>query len=116
MAFLEKFSDEERELLVSLPYRAGLWISTSDHTGGGYAGDKEFSALSEVIREKASGMFESAFVHEIMADVHNCRGDWEKWAADIERVPDECRRAVELISKKLSSRDLDAYRHNIMAM
>ncbi len=116
MAFLEKFAPDERELLVSLPYRAGLWISVSDQTGGIHADDKEANALGEIIREKASGMFESAFVHEVMADVCDRRSGWNSWTNDLDKVPDECGRVVELISKKLSSRDLDSYRHNIMAI
>lgn len=116
MAFLEQFSAAEKALIVALPYRAGLWISLSDSTGGARADARELKALSDIIETRARGMFRSAFVHEIVAETHGRKGEWPNWADVIDRVPDEARHAVKLLEGKLMARDVDAYRHTVMAI
>lgn len=116
MAFLEKFSDDEKKLLASLPYRAGYWVSQADAEGGDYAEVKERAALEQIIRRKAEGMFESAFVHEVMVEAFEHKDEWEQWGSDIDTVPEECRKAVTLIAEKLSPGEVEAFRQNIMVI
>lgn len=116
MAFLEQFSEEERELIVSLPYRAGLWVSSVDDTGGPKADFAELHELESIISEKARGMFESAFVHEVMAETCTRQADWKQWAEGADSLLDDCAKATKLIGDKLVEKDLDAYRMNIMAI
>ncbi len=116
MAFLELFSDTEKDMLVSLPYRAGLWVSLADQSGGEKASLKERAALEDIITRKASGMFESAFVHEVMAEAFARKDQWDLWAQNTQTVPDDSRKAVALISEKLTEKDVDAYRYNIMTI
>ncbi len=114
MAFLEQFSAGERDLIVSLPYRAGLWVSALDSTGGRQANEQETKALEAIIHRKGRGMFESAFVHEVMVDAITRRDEWKDWAHRLDSVVGDCEKAVVLIGKKLIRRDVDAYRQNIM--
>lgn len=114
MAFLEKFSAEERSLLVSLPYRAGAWVGTMDRSGGAESKGAELAALEKIIGKKAQGMFESAFVHEVMVEICTHKSDWPQWAGKTGSVPVDCKKAVAVITGKLSVHDLDAYRQNIM--
>ncbi len=116
MAFLEQFSDEERELLISLPYRAGLWVSSVDDTGGAKADYEELDELESIVVEKASGMFESAFVHEVMAETCTRQQDWKKWAEGLDAVPNDCKKAIAIISGKLAEKDIDAFRANVMSI
>ena len=116
MAFLEQFSDEEKSMIVALPYRAGLWVGQSDSTGGEAADEKEVRALEDIIAEKSRGMFESAFVHEVMIETFARKKSWGEWSNDLDKVPEECTKIVELLNKKLSSKDVDAYRANIMGI
>lgn len=114
MAFLEKFSVEEKEFLVALPYRAGVWMSRADETGGLEADAAELEALEAIIDKKAAGMFESAFVHEVMAEVCAGKENWARWAKHASKVPDDCRKAVTMMEGRLGKHDLDGYRENIM--
>jgi hypothetical protein len=61
-----------------------------------------------------SGMFESAFVHEIMVEAYSRKNDWHDWTEEINKVHQECHDAVIWISKKLSDRDVKAYGQNVM--
>ncbi len=116
MAFLEQFSKDQRDLIVSIPYRAGLYVSSVDNTGGAKAGHDELDALESIIAEKGRGMFESAFVHEVMAETCTRQTDWKKWAETVDTVLEDCTKSVGIIQGKLADKDLDAYRMNVMAI
>lgn len=116
MAFLEQFSTEDRDLIVSIPYRAGVWVSMVDDDGGGEAEHDEIDALENILAEKARGMFESAFVHEVMAETASRQQDWPQWAGQMDTVLADCTKAVGVVGGKLSEKDLDAYRMHIMAI
>ncbi len=114
MAFLEKFSAAERALLVSLPYRAGVWISRIDRSGGVDASDREMHALERIVDKKAASMFESAFVHEVMVELCAHKSDWPQWGASNADVAADCQNAVKLIREKLTPHDVEGYCRNIL--
>ncbi len=114
MGFLKDFSRDERDMLVSLPYRVGLWVSSSDSTGGTDSNLQEEVALEKAITGIAQGMFESAFVHEIMAETFLQRQEWRRWSANVQSVPEDCRESIKLLKTRILQRDIDAYRHILM--
>jgi hypothetical protein len=116
MAFLEKFAPDEREMLVSLPYRAGIWVGNSDGGPLPDAADSETAALERVIQQLGRGAFKSAFAHEVMAEMISRRKDWPEWAKNAADVPALCEKAVALVGAKLGAHDLDGYRSNIMSI
>jgi hypothetical protein len=114
MGFLKDFSRDERDLVISLPYRVGLWVSSSDATGGTDSNLQEEVALEKAINSIAQGMFESAFVHEIMAETFLRREDWRSWSVNVKNVPQDCVKAVKVLQSRIPQRDVDAYRHILM--
>lgn len=114
MAFLEAFSDDEKTLLVSLPYKAGVWISQSDQKGAGAAQAYELKAIESVIKGLSEGMFRSAFVHEVMSETHLRHGEWLSWAAQTDHILDEARRAVAALKAKAMLPDAEAYVQMVM--
>lgn len=117
MAFLEQFSGDEKELIISLPYRAGMWVSQADSAGDSDGADeKEAKTLEQIIQEQSKGMFNSAFVHEVMIETASRKQDWPKWQSEIDDIPALCKKAVELIENKLDENNAAAYRENVMAI
>ncbi len=114
MAFLESFSAEEKTLLVSLPYRVGIWVSNADKTGNALSSIHERDELHKIIAKKAAGLFESAFVHEIMSELKLREADWPKWQGQIGDIEADCRTAVTVVSAKLIEHDAKGYKENIM--
>ncbi len=114
MAYLEHFSAEERLLIVSIPYRAGLWISQSDTTGNPGAAFNERKALENAIAKVASGMFRSAFTHEVMSELWAQKVDWQTWEGKQDKVLEDAAAASRVVDSRLNRRDLDAYRATIM--
>ncbi len=114
MGFLSAFSKEERMILASLPYRVGLWVSSSDTTGGQDSDQEEEAALERAITAIAQGMFESAFVHEVIAETFLNKQEWRNWANNIKTVPEDCVAVIKFMQGRISQRDIDAYRHILM--
>ncbi len=116
MSFLEVFSEDEKTLIVSLPYRAGMWVSLADEKGAGAARSHELKKIESVIARLSEGMFASAFVHEVMVETHLHREQWPTWALQTGTVPEDARRAVALIKAKMMPQDAEAYVHTIMTV
>lgn len=116
MAFLEKFTASEQDRLIRLPYQAGAWLSSQDDTGGAFADFKEKRALKNIIEDQSKGMFVSAFVHEVMADLSLREDDWEKWDVSEKTVLEESAELPVLITEKLSEEQADAYIKSVMAI
>ena len=68
MGYLDHFSEEERQLLIKLPYRAGLWISASDTTGGDESDEAEKQALASIVRGFTEDFLKSEFVEAVMRE------------------------------------------------
>lgn len=102
-------------MIVSLPYKAGVWISAADKTET-KAAEKELAALEHIIDRHAQGMFESAFVHEVMVETCTRKQEWPAWASQTGRVPEDCNRVVAALSEKLGARDMEAYRRSVMTV
>jgi hypothetical protein len=114
MTFLDKFSRHEQEMLISLPYRAGVWITYADGAQQHVATERETAALNEIIIEKGRSIFESAFVYEVMAEICRRREDWKYWSLNVEAVPADCATACKIITAKLGPHDLNVYRETVM--
>ena len=106
MTYIEKLNDDERSLLIALPYRVGLWISESDQTGGEEADAYERQALESILYGFAEDYCKSEFVEEIMKQTIAHRDKWEKWGENLDRVPDEVRKAVLITQGRMPQNDV----------
>lgn len=116
MSFLENLSNDEKTLLVSLPYRAGLWVSHADDKGRGAGKTHELKTIEGVITRLSEGMIASAFVHEVMQATNARRDEWPSWSLQTGTVPDEARAAVALLKRKMMPQDAEAYVQIIMTI
>jgi len=111
---LQNLTDNQRQRLVSLPYRAGLYVSQSDQSGGDAANENERRALENLIYGFADGMFGSEFVQRVMAETIKRKDQWGDWASDLEKVPDECSDALSILSGFVDHKERNAYGARIM--
>lgn len=114
MGLLDNFSKEDRDLLVALPYRAGLWVSRCDDTGGAESDEAEINALRGIIMGFAEDFLKSELVEEIMRQTVARRDDWKRWEENTETVPSECTRAVEIVAARLDERNTAFFKRNLM--
>jgi hypothetical protein len=114
LARLDKFTEEQKRLIVALPYRTGLWVSRSDSTGGAESDAAEIAALRGIITGFAEDFCKSEFVEEIMRETVARPERWTEWESATDSVPNECAEALEIIAEKLPGPDVESFRHNLM--
>ncbi len=114
MAYLEKLLDADRDLLIALPYRAGLWVSMSDSSGGEEADKAERAALSMIVTGFVEDYCKSEFVEEIMRQTLQRRDHWDEWATNIETVPVQIRKAIEAAAQEVDHREIASFKSSLM--
>ena len=98
MSYLTHFSEEQRQLLIALPYRAGFWVSESDDAGGEEADKIERATLEGIIEGFTADFCKTEVVEELMQNALASKDKWTKWEEDIDKVPEECRAGIELLA------------------
>jgi hypothetical protein len=113
-SYLDTFTQDQRNLLVALPYRVGLWVSSSDTTGGDDADKAEMIALSSIVTSYAEDYLKSEFVQALMEEMISRSAEWPEWGRNLDEVAGECIRAVSMISERLDRKDVMSFKYNLM--
>jgi hypothetical protein len=113
MSDLEELLPEDCELIVGLPYRAGMWVSRADTAPGDADQEPEMQALERVIRHIAQMHLKCGFVHDVANETVGEKQHWPRWRAmaDFEK---DCARAMTLLKDLLTPEDLKTYRAMVM--
>lgn len=114
MSFLDQISDKEKETLISLPYRVGLYVSLSDESGGDDASEQELQTLSNIIDGFARDVFGAEMIQYIMAETVKHKNRWPVWALQINNVPDDCLSAMETVRVHGDEKDVTAFQNHMM--
>lgn len=114
MSILEQFKKDDLDFLVALPYRTGLWVSVCDESGGHEADHAELQVLESIIYGFASDFCKSEVTEALMKKTVACRGDWKDWDKNIENVPQECRRGIEILAEYTDYKNVAAFKENLM--
>ena len=116
MDVLDQLSAAQRTLIVSLPYRAGLWVSVSDQAGGDEAHNKELTALANLIDGFAQQVFGSELLQYIMSETLKRKDEWGQWSQDIENLPGECEQALSILRDYVDEKDVTVYAMRLMEL
>lgn len=111
---LDQFSEDQRKMLIALPYRVGLWVSSSDSSGGDDADEAEQIALQTIVQGFAEDFLKSEFVQRLMEQTVAHRSEWPQWGAHLDEVPAECSRAIELLLEDIDRKELTSFKLTLM--
>ena len=114
MPYLEQFTDDQRDLLISLPYRTGLWVSESDEGGGDESAEAEMQALESIITGYCEDFLKSEFVEELMHETLARKNKWEEWHDTLDSVPLECRQALDVLNERMEEKEVLSFRQSLM--
>ncbi len=109
MTTLSDFSASELELLVSLPYKVGVYVSHADDEDGEVDDEREMAALESCIKAIASLREDKPFASETMNQALNMKSEWPRWAAQSFNVPDEAAQAKALLASRASESETKNY-------
>lgn len=114
MAYLDNFTDDEKALLIRLPYRAGLWIGASDTTGGKDSNEAEKQAIAGIVRGFTEDFLKSEFVEAVMREAVLHIADWDSWNENIVGIPDEVRRGIDIAAREVDHKQVSAFKNSLM--
>ncbi len=110
MANLDKFSEDELKILVSLPYRVGMWMSEADDEEGGHDDEQEDEALKEIITQFARMEMGTPFTKEIAQATIQSKEHWPDWGGQIFTVIRDAESSIHLVEEKLGKGKAKNYR------
>lgn len=108
--FLDALSPQDREMIVSLPYRVGLSISQSDDTGGDESDAIEAQTLNNLLTGFAHDVFGAETVQYVIGETVQRKADWPKWATKLENVEQDCERTIEILLDRVDPKEVSAFR------
>lgn len=114
MSFLNDLVDEQRSLLMRLPYRVGLFVSQSDDTGGEQSDEQELVALSNILTGYAGEIFVCETVQYIISETMRHKDNWDDWQQDLGDVTADCKRAVDLLADVVDEKEVNAFKQHLM--
>ena len=114
MSFLDDLRDEDRTLLVSLPFRVGLYVSQSDQSGGDESDEAEMQALSNLITAYSQEVFGAETVQYVISETVRRKSEWKKWATDLHYIEGECHKAVDILSAHVDEKEVNAFKNHLI--
>jgi len=115
MADLSVFTDEELELLISLPYRAGVFVSYADDAPGDKDDAREMMALKSCLKEVAEQLYGPGLVDDVLRETLRHEDRWERWAEEgAFNVISAAKQAIALLQAKASPEDVQNYRAAVL--
>jgi hypothetical protein len=116
MSDLTKFSNEELGLVVSVPYRVGVWISNVDDNTGSKVDDRnERKALEATIEALAGKSKKLPFAAAIMREVEKNKAVWSSWdhATATDVILADVEKAIEICKAKTNAGAVKQYKQTI---
>ncbi len=110
MSVLAQFSASELELLASLPYKAGVFVSHADDEGGEEDDAREIDALGACIRKIAEHHAHMPFTVAIMGQTLDLKMQWGSWEERSFTTPQDCMMAVSLLEGRITDDELKDFR------
>lgn len=111
---LHDMAPQERELIISLPYRVGVWMSHMDDEEGGKDDRNEKQAMMNIINGIAESIEVPAFVREIMKEVVASKDRWQEWGKNaIDIIPD-VERAADFLKQRIGAKDRRNYKRLLL--
>ena len=110
MSYFDDFMEEELALILSIPVRAGFWISHSEDIEGTSRDDeKERLALEKVLATIQGKTGEDSFSHQVVSAALIHKELWPAWEKSAFNVLADIPLALSLIRSRLPEDALHGY-------
>jgi hypothetical protein len=108
--FLSTLNDDERKLVVSIPYRVGIWVSHADDEGGERDDRNETKALGKVFSSLTRAKNLPFFIAAVLDEIQSAQDRWVEWEAISSDTLSDCARVLALLESKASASDAANYK------
>lgn len=114
MNFLDQLNKDHRDLLVSLPYRIGLFISQSDESGGDESDEAEMLALDAIITGYSQEVFGAETVQYVVGETVQRKSEWDVWGKDVSGIEHDCYKAIDILSSVVDQKEVSAFKSSLI--
>lgn len=108
--FLSTLNDDERKLVVSIPYRVGIWVSYADDEGGENDDQNETKALGKVFKDISRSKNLPPFIADVLDEIESAQDRWPEWEAAASDTLGDCTRVLVLLESRASAADNSNYK------
>ena len=117
MSELTRFLPADQDLLVSLFYRVGHWMSHADDSDLGEDSEQaEEAQMFKVLNKLAHSKNTGALCSEIAAEALRQKGSWARWASQIDNVIPDVARAKTLIKGQANNQEFVAFGKSLVTI
>jgi len=114
MSELKGLLPEQVELVASLPFRVGSWMSHIDDEPGHVDDIRERDALEAMLVEISKIKGRSRFVREVITLTIRNKKRWPRWSKQIDNIMADSTNAMNFLSGYLADQDLREYRRALI--
>lgn len=104
-----QLSPADEEIIISLPYRIGLYVSHADVTGGWDAQDSEIQSLTAILRDYSNDFCKTEFSQKVLMDCLASRAKWPLWSHDVDTVPEQVFKIVTTLESMMSEKEIAGF-------
>lgn len=109
--YFSDFQHEELSLILSVPYRAGVWMSRVDDVELTQRDEeKERMALEAVLDRILNRSGGKSFVRGVVREIIVHKAEWSGWVDTAATVLDDINRAIALVDARLPAAEALQYR------
>lgn len=106
----ERLTQAQADVIISLPYRAGVYVSYSDISGGWDAQEKELQALTGILRAYSEDFCREGLAQKVLMDCLCARGQWPAWSKGIDALPTQAAESMALLAPHFAPEELEQFK------
>jgi hypothetical protein len=113
MANLEKLSFEDQTLLISIPYRVGIWMSNAEDVESRNVDDKREQQVLELLIGRIANMNKKMpYAALIARQIEKAKGQWKGWQQNAEEkvVFKDLAQALEICKRNENKESVSQYK------
>lgn len=114
MTRLSDFSSDEIELIASLPYKVGMWVSHADDVEGEGDDEKEAKILSACLRRFAKMHENQSLLGQVMAESLRREDKWAEWADQSYTILNDVKTALTALRSKADVEEIRSLKRALM--
>ncbi len=111
---LDQLTEHQKKVVCRLPYRAGLYVSQCDQSGGEDSDEEELRALHNLIHGFAANVFGSELIQYVMEETLKHKDSWFEWDKSLDMVLSECSDSISILRSYADEKEVNAYAMRIM--
>ena len=117
MSELQRFLPADQELLVSLFYRIGQWMSEADDTDTGDKSEKiEEAAMFKILSKLSQSNNAGSLCSEIASEAVRQKGSWGRWSKQADSVLADVARAKIIIKDQATPSEFQLFGKSLVTI